>query len=222
VLIEEAEWLGRQLSELEPEGVFPLLDVGSSSIQFRTIHQPWVEQRIFAPLRAAGHAVSHLDAKPADGVDIVADLMEPGALTALRGRGFRSVLCSNLLEHVQDPAGIARSLAAIVPPRGYLFVTCPYRYPFHPDPIDTMFRPTPAELARLFPGTRIDRQVVIRDGTYLDQLRRSNGKTLKLMLRLLLPFYKPPAWRRALADVRAHLPWLFRHFEATCVVLVRD
>jgi hypothetical protein len=221
MLIAEAKWLGRQIAELEPERVFPLLDVGSSTQRFRSIEQPWIDREIFASARHAGHLVSHLDAKAAPGVDIVADLGNPGALEGLVRRGYRSVFCSNLLEHVRNREAIARTLVWLVPPGGYLFVSCPYRYPYHPDPIDTMFRPTPTELAALFSGTRLYREAVIVGGNYFHELRRSPLATLKLLLRLLLPFYKPRGWRRALGEFRRHLPWLFRPFAATCVVLQR-
>src|SRR5439155_585361 len=131
--------------------------------------QPWIDELIFAPARAAGRTVLHLDAKSAEGVDIVADLSDRLAISGLAAGGFRSILCSNLLEHVVDRTQIALALLEIVPQRGYLFVSGPYRYPLHPDPIDSMFRPTPRELAGLFPGTRLQREAIIKNGRYLDE-----------------------------------------------------
>jgi SAM-dependent methyltransferase len=221
VLIEEARWLGDQLQVLDPGRVYPLLDVGSSTARFRSLEQPWIDRSICAPARAAKRTVLHLDAKAAPGVDIVADLGDPATLESLGKQDFKSVLCSNLLEHVADPERIARTLLELVPQGGYLFVSCPYRYPFHPDPIDTRLRPTPQELADLFPGTRIVAQAVVRDGTYLDQVRSAPGDFVRLLARLLLPFYKPANWRRAWTQFTNQLPWAFRRFEATCVVLVR-
>jgi len=222
LLIEEARWLGEQLSALDPERVFPLLDVGSSTMSFRTQEQPWIDELIFAPARAAGRTVLHLDAKSAEGVDIVADLSDRLAISGLAARGFRSILCSNLLEHVVDRGQIALALLEIVPQRGYLFVSGPYRYPLHPDPIDSMFRPTPRELAGLFPGTRLQREAIIKNGSYLDEIRRTPVEFIRLLVRLLLPFYKPARWRRAAMQLVRYLPWMFRRFEATCVILVRE
>ena len=219
MLIEEARWLGDQLQAVDPDRVYPLLDVGSSTATFRTQEQPWIDRLIFA--RAHG-PVQHLDAKAADGVDIVADLTDPDAVARLARAGFKSVFCSNLLEHVPDRERIARTLVELIPEGGYLFVSCPYRYPFHPDPIDTMFRPTPAQLAGLFPGTRAQREVIVRGGTFLDEIRRTPAGFLKLLIRLLLPFHKPAAWRRAALQLWRSLPWSFRRFEASCVVLVRE
>lgn len=221
MLIEEAKWLARQMAELEPDRVFPLLDVGSSTGYFRTVEQPWIDREIFAPARRAERPVSHLDAKPAEGVDVVVDLADPRAVERLAGHGYMSVFCSNLLEHVTNPEQIAQALVGLLPPDGYLLISCPYQYPYHPDPIDTMFRPTPEQLAALFSGTRLYRQAVVKNGTYFQELLRTPVPSIKLFLRLLLPFYKPRAWRQALNDVRWSLPWLFRRFEATCVVLQR-
>lgn len=222
MLIEEAQWLGDQLRALDPARVFPLLDVGSSTAEFRTSDQPWIDRLIFAPARAANRPVLHMDVKPAPGVDIVADLNDERAIDALAARRFKSVLCSNLLEHVRDPGGLARRLVHLVPEQGgYLFISGPYRYPYHPDPIDTRFRPTPEELAAIFPGTRIDQRAIVRNGTYFDEFRRTPASLPRLLVRLLLPFYKPASWRREWTRFIHHAPWMFRPFEASCLLLVR-
>lgn len=222
MLIEEAQWLGDQLHRLDARAVFPLLDVGSSTAQFRTREQPWIDRFIFAPARDLGHRVVHLDAKDAPGVDLVADLADPMAVEKLATLGFRSVLCSNLLEHVVERQAIADALVRIVPPHGYLFVSGPYRYPAHPDPIDTRWRPTPVELGALFPRTKIATQAIVRDGSYLDEIRRTPAAFARLLIRLLLPFYKPRVWRREVTQFVRYLPWTLRRFEASCTVLVRD
>ena len=85
-----------------------------------------------------------------------------------------------------------------------------------------MFRPTPRELAGLFPGTRLQREAIIKDGRYLDEIRRTPVEFIRLLVRLLLPFYKPARWRRAAMQLVRYLPWMFRRFEATCVILVRE
>ena len=47
----ESEWLGRRLAALPDEQLFPLLNVGSSTGEFRTRTQPWIDRNIFAPMR---------------------------------------------------------------------------------------------------------------------------------------------------------------------------
>lgn len=222
MLIDEARWLGQQLHALPPDRVYPLLDIGSSTARFRTRDQPWIDEYIFAPARRSGHTVLHLDAKQDEGVDIVADLSDKDSLARLAEHRFRSLLCSNLLEHVVDPVSMARAMLELVPPDGYLFLSGPYRYPIHPDPIDNRFRPTPAELERIFPGTRLLAGAIVRDGTYLDEILRTPAAFTRLLLRLLAPFHRPAAWRVELQRFARNLPWTFRHFEASCAVLLRQ
>jgi SAM-dependent methyltransferase len=203
------------------EDLAPLLDLGSSSGDFRKDYQPWVGDALYAPLLKRGVEIRHQDIKDNPGVDIVGDLTDPVFIEDLAARSFRSVLCANLLEHVREPDRVCRSLVKIVPPGGYLFVTCPFRFPYHPDPIDTRFRPDVETLASLFPSTEIVASEIVACGTYFSHLYPMLPKwkaLLKHMARLCLPFYAPPVW---LIKV-LHLPWLFRRLSATCVVLKKN
>jgi SAM-dependent methyltransferase len=94
-----------------------------------------------APLTRSGCRVIHLDMKKADGVDVSGDLTDPAFVEKLASLRVRSVLCSNVLEHVTDPARLARRLEELLPAGGYLIVTVPHEFPYHADPIDTLFRP---------------------------------------------------------------------------------
>jgi hypothetical protein len=215
MLPAEAKWLGRHISTLDPEQAFPMLNIGSSTGRFVTVDQPWIDGEIFGPLREAGRAVLNCDIKSAPGVDLVGDLQDPQFLADVAARRFKSVLCSNLLEHVENREAIARTLLEVIPSGGYLFVSGPHSYPHHADPIDTLFRPTPAELAALFPGTRVIASDVVACGTYWEYVTRTRTKLLKSVVRLGLPFYQPKGWRTAVR----RLAWLFRDFQAVCVVL---
>ena len=86
------------------------------------------------------------------GVDIIADLSDAGDVRRLSALGPKSLLCCNLLEHVLEPGRLARHCLDLLPEGGLLFVTVPFSYPYHRDPIDTMYRPSPAELEELFAG----------------------------------------------------------------------
>lgn len=218
MLIEEARWLGQEMGRRAREELSPLLDLGSSSEDFRKNLQPWVAESIYEPLLARGIEIRHQDLRARPGVHITGDLTDPAFIEDLAARSFPSLLCANLLEHVRDPAGVARSLVRIVPRGGFLFVSCPHRFPYHPDPIDTRFRPGLEALAALFPGTEIEVGQVVRCSTYFDHLYPLLPRwkaLLKHAARLCLPFYAPPVWLLKVL----HLPWLFRRLEATCLVL---
>ena len=135
---------------LEQRAVSPLLNLGSSTRAFREATKPHIQRELFGPLAAAGVAVVHSDLKQADGVDVAGDILDPAVLRDLKARGFRCVLCANLLEHVRDRAAVAAACEEIVGPGGLILATVPSSYPYHADPIDTGFRPSPAELAGLF------------------------------------------------------------------------
>lgn len=203
----EARWVGAALAKLPDEQLFPLLNVGSQDAAFREQRQPWIDAHVFAPLRTRGGKVVHLDLAPGDGVDITGDLLDPTVRAQLRG--FRSVLCANVLEHVPDRERFAAALVDITAPGGYLIVTVPRQFPYHPDPIDTMFRPSIEELAALFPTLEvIDAQVV-------------RSTMLLLFLQRLLMFRSAPPSTTSASMRNEFLRWLLRRVSATAVVFRR-
>jgi len=195
--------------------MFPMCNVGSSTGQFRSKDQPWIDELIFAPLARQGCIVKHLDMKAAAGVDIVGDLSNPAFLQEVSNMRFKSVFCSNLLEHVTSRESICSMLLAIVPSGGYLCISAPHSYPYHPDPTDTGFRPDIAELHALFPATHLICSAIIGGDTILKLRRRQPAVFAFTLVRFLFPFYKPVSWWRT----KGYLPWFFRPLTATCVIL---
>src|SRR5438876_7978807 len=149
MLIEEAQWLCSKLDALDPDRVFPMCNIGSSTEHFRRVEQPYIDKYLFEPARARNLKVVHVDTKAAAGIDLVGDLTDPNFLRRVTTLNIKSVMCCNLLEHVTNRQIICDAMRSMVRPGGYLFLTVPYRFPYHEDPIDTMFRPTIDELARL-------------------------------------------------------------------------
>lgn len=145
MLVREAAWIGSALLRSGLTSGDRLLNVGSSTQAFRTAEQPWVDAEVFAPLRARGVEVVHLDLKPDDGVDLIGDLSDPAFRDGL-GSDWDAVLCSNLLEHLEDRQPLMAALPRVLRPGGALVVTVPCRFPRHADPIDSMYRPQPGEL----------------------------------------------------------------------------
>jgi SAM-dependent methyltransferase len=215
MMIQEAKWFQTQLEKIEAQQMHPMCNVGSSTGSFRKQQQPWIDQLIFSPLEAVGVSVKHLDLKQAQGVDIVGDLCDEQFLKTLLGAQFKSVFCSNLLEHLASRDKICKAMVAIVPPGGYFFISVPYSYPYHPDPIDTRFRPSTTELASLFAGTRIVCSEVVRGDSLLWARRHNPLIFFFTLFRCLVPFYKPVSWWRN----KGYLPWFFRPLTASCVIL---
>lgn len=143
-------------------------------------------------------------------------MLDPAFVETLTGLNARSVIISNLLEHVVDPQSICQASMSLLPPGGYLFVSGPKDYPYHADPIDTMFRPKIAELHNMFPGTRLVDGAIIDSGNWRRWNAAERGRSLgRTVIRLLLPFRRPAQWW-ALAR---QTPYLFKHITAFAVVL---
>jgi hypothetical protein len=215
VLIEEARWLGAQLDVLDRHDVFPMYNIGSSTEHFRCVEQPYIDEYLFKPIRARRFKVVHVDTKAAKGVDLVGDLTDPDFLRDLRQLEIKSIMCCNLLEHVTDRRLVCGALLSMVPPGGYLFVTVPYRFPYHEDPIDTLFRPRIDELAALFPGTTLQVAEIVHARRASLEMSDSRWPLLRMIVRACAPFYRPRRWYgvvRGLYDMAIG-------YRVTCVVL---
>ena len=70
---EEAKWLANMIYSLNPNSVFPMLNIGSSNKKFREQEQPWIDELLFKPARTKGYSVIHTDIKNDIGVDLVGD-----------------------------------------------------------------------------------------------------------------------------------------------------
>jgi hypothetical protein len=214
--IRESEWLGQRLASLSSDDLFPMLDVGSSTEDYRTIRQPWINQNIFAPIRKRGGKVYHLDMKEARGVDIVGDLLDREFLDRIAQMQVKSVMVSGLFLHLPNRQEVANILLKIVPPGGYIIVSGPKSSPYCPDPIDTMFRPTIEEMHKHFPGTEIVDSAIIDSGTWHQWDARERGRSLaRSIARLLVPFYRPLKWW----EMARGLPYFFKHITSFVIIL---
>jgi hypothetical protein len=94
----------------------------------------------------------------------------------------------------------------------------PLAYPYHPDPIDTMLRLTPDELAGMLPGWIVLRAAEIEAGTYWRDLRESGSpwkRLLNQIARVAMPFYRRRQWRAN----ASRLTWLFRTYRVSIVLV---
>jgi hypothetical protein len=211
----EACWLRDALDGFSPERLSPLLNLGSGSALVREAAQPWTERQLFGPLRARGIDIVHVDMRAGPGVDVQADLTDPANLIRLNALRPKALLCCNLLEHVFAPARLAQHCLAMLATGGLVFVTVPFSYPYHRDPIDTMYRPGPQELAELFVGARLLDSTILGAGkSYRDDVRQRPWLLLRHVARFPVPFLSLEKWRRSMAK----LYWLTAEYKISCVV----
>lgn len=212
---QEVVWINEALSDVGAEALSPLLNVGSSTLEFRTRTQPFIDRLLFAPLVARGVKVIHADLKADPGVDLTSNILTDEGFAEAKAVGARGLLLCNLLEHVTDPGLFARRAWDLIEPGGLIVVSVPRSYPYHRDPIDTLFRPTPDEAAALFPGAEVVRSAIIETGSYWDKVRVRPWILLRPILRAPFPFLGFTSWKRSLGK----LYWLARPYLATMVVL---
>jgi hypothetical protein len=215
MLEPEARWIGDWLAQQPTSAISPLLNLGSDTRRFRTDAQPWVDEHIFAPLRARGVLVVHCDVKEGRGVDLVADLRSPQGHARLAAISPRVVLCTNVLEHVVGPEDFARRYLSLLEPGGLAIVTTPFAYPFHRDPIDTMFRPSIDALVALHPGTALRASATVTAGSFANQ-------ALSRPSRLVSELAALPRLILSGRGVRAsRLRFLWKSYSANCCVFER-
>lgn len=215
---QEAALLKKWILELDLGADATCLNIGSSTKHFREVTQPHLQNDFIRPLEGAGLQFVHCDMKHAEGVDEVGDILDPEFRKSLRKYGAKLLVCSNLLEHLENPALFARACGELVTEGGYGVFSVPSKYPYHPDPIDTLLRLKPDQIADLLPGWTEIRSAEIEAGSYWGDLREQGRpwrKIVRQIGRVALPFYRPGQWRAN----AGRLSWLFRTYKVSIILL---
>ncbi len=198
---EESLWIKNVIGEILGE-INTVADVGSSTSDFRTKIQPFIDKNIFKALREDGKIIYYIDIKKEEGVDIICDIENIDKI----GRKFDLVICSNVLEHTNNIKKIINNLKTTVNDNGYLLVTTPHHYFYHPDPIDTMYRPTNKQLEDLFPEFKPISSEIIKINKFYFK------KRLYCFKKIVTNFV-------SIEEIKKYLPYLFKKFEVSCVLL---
>src|SRR3954466_2259718 len=165
---QEAAWVGDTLRGIQCRVV---LNLGSGSKRFREVSKPYIDRDIFEPLARAGARVVHSDLKAGEGVDIGGDLFDAAVQARLRELRADAIVACNIMEHLPEDyrQRFPAVLDSLLPPGGTLVVTVPFSYPYHADPIDTLYRPSPEELCACFPGYQVIEARTIQSESYGDE-----------------------------------------------------
>ncbi len=216
--IEEAKYIGELVKRYTDDNEVRLLNIGSSTKDFRSKVSPYIDAEIFSPLEGLNVEITHFDLKDEEGVDISGDIFDSKIQENLKAVNPNLILACNLLEHLdlglreEFPSVIDR----IIEKEGVIIITVPYSYPLHFDPIDTYYRPSPDELCLLFPQYDVIESTRIVSSNYLSEFRKSGlNEKLKIIARVFTPFYRPRTW----LCIMHRFLWLFRPYIVSCVAL---
>lgn len=175
MFVEEAKWVNSVLEKITEENLI-IGNLGSSTLEFRMIHQPHIQDIIINPLAERKHKIYNIDFKNGNGIEIVDDITDPG-FGPKYFNFFDIVLCTNMLEHVENIPVVIKNLIDITKPGKYILITVPRKYHLHFDPIDNGFRPTPKELLEYF--KKCNYQVVSQKIISINQLKAYKFKKSK-------------------------------------------
>ena len=154
---QEAEYIGNQLLiQINTRlGDFSGINIGAGDQRKLRVSKPWIYNELWRKLLELGVCVQHTDFKCFEGIDELLDLNDPDLedriLDLCQNKRPLLFLC-NVLEHLPPPVleKVIVDIPAILEKhKGVLVCSVPYHYPYHADPIDNGFRPSPALLERL-------------------------------------------------------------------------
>jgi SAM-dependent methyltransferase len=212
--VNESNWIVENLEKFDNKEIDPVLDLGGSTLKYRTIDQSWLEKFFYSKLRDRKLKIFFSDIKEDIGVDFAGDIFDDQFIINLKKKEFKSIFCCNFLEHVLNPQDLINRCLSILPVGGILVITVPHSYPFHRDPIDTMFRPNIEQLAALISNHEIMSSEIIATGSYWDHLLKNPLKVFR-HIRIFFPFLGFDKWKRSTIKLK----WLFTNFKHTCMII---
>lgn len=167
-------------------------------------------------MKKQGITVVNFDIKAGEGIDISGNIFDDNVFEKLKSYDFSYILLFNVLEHVTEVKKFCDRIQDLMANNSKIIITVPNDFPCHFDPIDNGLRPSVSELAGYFSNLSIICGEIITDHKYTYYLLRYWRTTVKFILRIITPFYKYYTWKKT---VITQVPYLFKHFRVTCIIL---
>lgn len=220
MLIEESIWISKKIKEILPENPFPVLNIGSSTLRYRTVTQSFIQKNIFSLFDDEKKQVIHLDMKEDEGIDMVGDLYDEQFRNMIKNLKPKLILCNNILMYLNEKTRkeLSHILDEILDTNGYLIITNSHVFPPAHDPVESYYRASPKKMhSELFDSFMIiDAQIVQTYFSFYNYLKL-NPKVIPVkIIRLLLPFYKSKDWWFM---VKYYLFFLKKNYSASCLFL---
>ena len=148
MLVEESIWIAEKIKEILPEEPFPVLNIGSSTLIYRTKKQPFIQNNIFNLFSDEKKQVIHLDMKEDEGIDLVGDLSDENFRRLVKNLKPKLILCNNILMYLNKNTRkeLSKILFEILDENGYLIITNSLVFPPSPDPVEAYYRATPEKM----------------------------------------------------------------------------
>jgi len=211
----ESKWLKDKFVLLNICSDSIILNFGSQDERVYK-YQPYLYNNVISEINNRKARILNLDIKHGSGIDIVGDITDEKTIMVLKEKMITHVLCTNVLEHVENITTVCINLERVINKNGFIIVTVPYRFPKHYDPIDNGFRPNIEEVASLFPHCEIVDSEIVIDHNYMYYLSTNWLVALKFIGRLFTPFYRYDRWKNTILP---KLYWLNKPYAVTCVIL---
>jgi hypothetical protein len=216
MLYEESIWFKNIINkELKDNSV--VLNIGSSTKQFIEVDQPYIKSNLFDTLALKNCSVKNVDIKMAEGVNFVGDVTDKEFIKKLKSLNASAIICSNLLEHLTDRKSFCDALVSIMNPHTLLIISVPYSFPYHEDPIDTLYRPSLNELQSDFSSLKMKEGEIVDCGSYFYfannhlSLLIQAIYLIKIVGLCLVTFFTNK-------EKFNQLSWFFKRISATCAV----
>tara|TARA_B100001057_G_C22594233_1_gene850219 strand:+ start:209 stop:898 length:690 start_codon:yes stop_codon:yes gene_type:complete len=222
---EEAKKIGDILESFKKDDLNPVLEIGSSTYEFRNKIKPYIDKNIHSRLFNRGIKIILSDFKPDLDIknpedQIIGDVFDDKVFNKMLNAKPKCILLCNILEHVNNPKKLCERILQISNEKTIIIVTVPFSFPYHRDPIDTLFRPSPEELAKNFTNVELLHKEVIEGSNFGEQLKelsffsaffRIIREFAKIIVHLITFKIKKVKYSRLL--------WLHKNYAVSLVVL---
>ena len=197
-----------------------MIEIGSSTFDFRTKTKPHIDKYLHAPLKARGIKIITTDIKSGTGVMISGNIYDYTVFQKMIDFKPRSVLLCNVLEHVEDIVELTSLISKLISHNGIIVVTVPYDYPYHPDPIDNLYRPEPSDIANLFQGFEVVQSEIVPDVTYYFELKKMGFR--RAIIRIfteLIKLFRSLITLHLGGITHNRLWWIIKRYKVSLVIL---
>jgi SAM-dependent methyltransferase len=122
--IAVGELLLQEILAARPDMQGRLLDVGCGKRPYALIYDPIVEYSVGTEVAFSPHRTS------------AADVINYAESLPFADRSFDTILCTEVLEHTQQPFQVMQEFTRVLKPGGHLLLSVPFIYPVHEEPHD--------------------------------------------------------------------------------------